>query len=113
MEAYEGAEWVRISDDVPVDEDGRDRALEAFQTSYRFRLPGSVSETALNRATRSSTRTRKARTRAARTPTAAPSKTEPAEGFGPQQAGARRPRPSRPRPGRAVAVAETAGSRRK
>ena len=24
MEAYEGSDWVRISDDVPVDEDGRD-----------------------------------------------------------------------------------------
>ena len=26
MEAYEGADWVRISDEVPIDEDGRDRA---------------------------------------------------------------------------------------
>jgi hypothetical protein len=34
MEAYEGADWVRISDDVPIDEDGRDRALEDFQTQY-------------------------------------------------------------------------------
>ncbi|HXR61390.1 MAG TPA: hypothetical protein VN732_08695 [Solirubrobacterales bacterium] len=32
LEGYEGAEWVRISDDVPVDEDGRDRALESFGT---------------------------------------------------------------------------------
>jgi hypothetical protein len=32
LEGYEGAEWVRVSDDVPVDEDGRDRALEGFQT---------------------------------------------------------------------------------
>jgi hypothetical protein len=32
LEGYEGAEWVRVSDDVPVDEDGRDSALEAFQT---------------------------------------------------------------------------------
>jgi hypothetical protein len=47
MEAYEGAEWVRISDDVPVDEDGRDRALEAFQTSYHPGSTGSVSATAL------------------------------------------------------------------
>jgi hypothetical protein len=31
MEAYEGAEWVRISDEVPVDEDRRDRLLEEFQ----------------------------------------------------------------------------------
>lgn len=33
LEGLEGAEWVRVSDDVPVDEDGRDRALEAFETS--------------------------------------------------------------------------------
>jgi hypothetical protein len=33
LEGYEGAEWVRVSDDVPVDEEARDRALEAFETS--------------------------------------------------------------------------------
>ena len=47
MEAYEGAEWVRLSDEVPVDEDGRDRVLEAFQTHYHPGLDGSLSETAL------------------------------------------------------------------
>lgn len=47
MEAYEGAEWVRISDDVPVDEGRRDEALERFQTHYHAGSPGSVSETAL------------------------------------------------------------------
>ncbi|MGE5280798.1 MAG: hypothetical protein ACM3N0_00485 [Chloroflexota bacterium] len=47
MEAYEGAEWVRISDDVPLDEDQRDQALESFQTSYHPGSEGSVSETAL------------------------------------------------------------------
>jgi hypothetical protein len=31
LEGYEGAEWVRVSDDVPVDEEGRDRALESFE----------------------------------------------------------------------------------
>ena len=31
LEGLEGAEWVRVSDDVPVDEDGRDRALESFE----------------------------------------------------------------------------------
>jgi hypothetical protein len=44
MEAYEGSDWVRISDDVPVDEDGLDATLEEFQTHYS---PGSVSETAI------------------------------------------------------------------
>jgi hypothetical protein len=31
VEGYEGAEWIRVSDEVPVDEDGRDRALESFE----------------------------------------------------------------------------------
>lgn len=47
LEDYEGAEWVRLSDEVPVDEDGRDRVLETFQTHYHPGSPGSVSETAL------------------------------------------------------------------
>jgi hypothetical protein len=47
MEQYEGADWVRISDDVPVDEDRRDQLLETFQTHYHPGSAGSVSETAL------------------------------------------------------------------
>jgi len=47
MEAYEGAEWVRVSDEVPVDEEQRDRLLEQFQTHYHPGSSGSVSETAL------------------------------------------------------------------
>ncbi len=47
MEAYEGTDWVRISDDVPIDEDARDSALETFQTHYHPGSGGSVSETAL------------------------------------------------------------------
>jgi hypothetical protein len=47
LEKYEGAEWVRISDETPIDEDGRDRILETFQTHYHPGLEGSVSETAL------------------------------------------------------------------
>jgi hypothetical protein len=31
MEEYEGAEWVLISDEIPVDEHRRDELLEAFQ----------------------------------------------------------------------------------
>jgi hypothetical protein len=34
MEAYEGADWVRISDEVPVDSDALDTALERFQTLH-------------------------------------------------------------------------------
>ena len=47
MEAYEGADWVRVSDDVPVDEDARDQILEKFQTHYHPGAGGSLSETAL------------------------------------------------------------------
>jgi len=32
MEAYEGADWVRVSDEVPVDSDALDTAMERFQT---------------------------------------------------------------------------------
>jgi hypothetical protein len=39
IEGLEGAEWVRVSDDVPVDEDGRDRALEAFEANAQGAAP--------------------------------------------------------------------------
>lgn len=48
MEEYEGADWVRVSDDVPVDEKGRDDALVSFQTRYHAGASGSVSATALD-----------------------------------------------------------------
>ena len=32
LEGYEGTEWVRVSDEVPVDEDARDRTFESFET---------------------------------------------------------------------------------
>lgn len=44
LEGLEGADWVRVSDDVPVDEDGRDRALESFESS---KLGDSLAEDAL------------------------------------------------------------------
>jgi len=47
MEAFEGADWVRISEEVPVDDEGRDQLLESFQTRYHPGAGGSVSETAL------------------------------------------------------------------
>ncbi|HWF55011.1 MAG TPA: hypothetical protein VG223_10305 [Solirubrobacteraceae bacterium] len=34
FEEYEGAEWVMISDEVPVDERRRDELLEAFQVHH-------------------------------------------------------------------------------
>jgi hypothetical protein len=39
LEAYEGADWVRISDEVPVDSDALETALERFQTVHH---PGSA-----------------------------------------------------------------------
>ncbi|MCE3265761.1 MAG: hypothetical protein K0S15_470 [Solirubrobacterales bacterium] len=47
MEAYEGAEWVRLSDDVAVDESQRDAVLLDFQTHYHPGMADSVTETAL------------------------------------------------------------------
>ena len=34
MEEFEGADWVLISDDVPVDEAQRDEILETFQSTF-------------------------------------------------------------------------------
>ena len=34
MEEFEGAEWVLVSDDLPVDEPQRDEMLESFQATY-------------------------------------------------------------------------------
>jgi len=34
MEEFEGADWVLISDDLPVDEPKRDELLEVFQATY-------------------------------------------------------------------------------
>ncbi len=47
MEAYEGADWVRIADEVPVDSDALDTALQDFQTHYHPGSRGGVSATAL------------------------------------------------------------------
>ena len=47
MESFEGADWVRIADDVAVDEQQRDELLEHFQTHYHPGNGGSVSGTAL------------------------------------------------------------------
>jgi hypothetical protein len=34
MEEFEGADWVQISEDVPVDESHRDEMLESFQSTF-------------------------------------------------------------------------------
>jgi hypothetical protein len=44
MEEYEGVEWVRISDEVPVDEDALDTTLQSFQASKPGALSADVSD---------------------------------------------------------------------
>ena len=39
MEVFEGADWVRISDEVPVDSDALDTTMERFQTRHHA-VPG-------------------------------------------------------------------------
>jgi hypothetical protein len=46
MEQFEGAEWVVISDETPLDEHRRDELLEEFQTNYHPGDARSVSATA-------------------------------------------------------------------
>jgi len=46
MEAYEGADWVHVTDDVPVDSDGLEAALERFQTTYHAEVAGPAREAA-------------------------------------------------------------------
>jgi hypothetical protein len=41
MEEFEGADWVLISDEVPVDENQRDELLESFQVRYH---PGAMAD---------------------------------------------------------------------
>jgi hypothetical protein len=47
MEAFEGADWVRISDEVPVDTDALDTAMERFQTLRHAPVGVSVTPTEL------------------------------------------------------------------
>ena len=44
LEEFKGADWVQISDEVPVDEDRRDREFETFQATYHG---GNVGEAAV------------------------------------------------------------------
>jgi len=41
MEEFEGADWVLISDEVPVDEHRRDELLETFQAHHQ---PGTIGD---------------------------------------------------------------------
>jgi hypothetical protein len=46
MEQFEGADWVQISDETPVDEHVRDELLQDFQTHYHAGDARSISATA-------------------------------------------------------------------
>lgn len=44
MEEYEGADWVLVTDETPVDENRRDELLETFQVRHHSSSRGSVTE---------------------------------------------------------------------
>jgi hypothetical protein len=44
MEEFEGAEWVLISDESPIDENRRDELLERFQVHYHPGAAGSITD---------------------------------------------------------------------
>jgi hypothetical protein len=47
MEPFEGADWVLIADEVPVDEARRDELLETFQATYGESDGRSISQSVL------------------------------------------------------------------
>ena len=47
MEEFEGADWVLVSDDPPIDEAKRDELLENFQATYHGGDGRQVSEAAV------------------------------------------------------------------
>jgi hypothetical protein len=44
MEEFEGADWVLVSDETPIDEHRRDELLEAFQIRYHPGGPNSITD---------------------------------------------------------------------
>ena len=44
MEDFEGADWVLISDEVPVDADARDELMQAFQVRHGATLGAGLDE---------------------------------------------------------------------
>lgn len=44
MEDFEGADWVMISDEVPIDDDARDELMQAFQVRHGAGFGGSVDD---------------------------------------------------------------------
>jgi hypothetical protein len=47
LEEFEGADWVLVSDDLPIDEAQRDELLEGFQANYHGGDGRQVSEAAV------------------------------------------------------------------
>ena len=43
-EEFEGADWILVADDTPVDENRRDELLEAFQVHYHAGAAGSITD---------------------------------------------------------------------
>jgi hypothetical protein len=50
LEEFEGADWVLITDEVPVDEDRRDALFESFQARYHGGDGRAVTEAAVENA---------------------------------------------------------------
>ena len=44
MEEFEGADWVLVSDETPMDENRRDELLESFQVHYHPGGPNSITD---------------------------------------------------------------------
>ena len=44
MEEFEGADWVLISDELPIDEHQRDELLEGFQVRYHPGTAASITD---------------------------------------------------------------------
>jgi hypothetical protein len=47
LEEFEGADWVMVSDELPIDEPQRDELLESFQANYHGGDGRHVSEAAV------------------------------------------------------------------
>jgi hypothetical protein len=47
LEEFEGADWVLVTEEVPVDEDRRDELFQSFQASYHGGDGRAVSEAAV------------------------------------------------------------------
>ncbi|MDP2712994.1 MAG: hypothetical protein Q8O56_17425 [Solirubrobacteraceae bacterium] len=44
MEDFEGADWVLVSDEVPIDGDARDELMQSFQVRHGSALAGDITD---------------------------------------------------------------------